>query len=371
LKLPLWSNYRIPFESALTAEDARLGAKVAYANLLRVGTTCFADAGGSHPDEMGMAALELGIRGIIALSTLDDCPIVPAEAVMSTDKAIKANIDLVERWSEHGQGLVKAWLSLRQITVCTPTLWREFALLAAELGCRVHTHLAEGTYEVDWTGERFGMRPAQWLDSIGVMGPQLHAAHSILLSDAEVGLLGRTGTSVAHCPTGAFGIGAPKVPALRRAGVAVGLGTDGASNGSLDLFAAMRASKVGLNSAFGTPWHHQDEIHDLELIRMATIEGARALGMGDEIGSLEPGKKADLIVVRTDPFDAAPVQDPVFNLTHCATGRDVVHVVVNGRLVMESGVLTTVDEAELAQQLAVRNPVIQGEFERMVGLGGK
>lgn len=362
LKMPIWLNYLIPFESILTEEDVYLSARLAYANLLRVGTTCFSEAGGPHPDQMARAALEVGIRGTVAVSTTDRLrlPGVPAS---STEEAVERNVSLVKRCADEGNGRVTGWLSLRQITVCSEELWRTIGEAAADLGCRIHTHLAEGTYEVDFTTERFGLRPAEWLDSIGVLDHRLHAAHSILLSDDEVLSLGRRDVSVAHCPQGNFRIGSPKIPALRRAGVRVGLGSDGASGGTVDMLEASRVSRVGLQSAFATPWHVFSEQADYELVRMATVGGAEALGMGDRIGSIEPGKRADLILLGGFAMESLPALDPVFVIARCATGRDVQAAVVDGRIVMREGKLVHVDEAALASEVRQRCPGIMTRFE--------
>lgn len=361
LKMPVWRNYLLPFESVLSEEDMYLSARVAYANLLRGGTTCFSDAGGPHPDQMARAALELGIRGTVAVSTVDR-GLVP-ESRAATAAAVDRNVSLVKRWKDEGRGRVRGWLSLRQITVCTEELWRTLSEAAVELDCRIHTHLAEGTYEVDFTTEQYGLRPAQWLESIGALSDRLHAAHSILLSDDEVATMGRRDVSVAHCPQGNFRIGPPKVPALRQAGVRVGLGSDGASSGTVDLLEAGRVSRIGLQTAQATPWHVFSVQPDEEFLRMATLGGAEALGLADVTGSLEVGKRADLIVVESASLETVPALDPVFVLTRCASGRDVRSVVVDGSVVMRDRRLLTVDEGALMADAQERSAAIMARFE--------
>jgi 5-methylthioadenosine/S-adenosylhomocysteine deaminase len=363
LKMPVWKNYLIPFEQTLTEDDVHLCAKLAYANLLRCGTTCFADAGGPHPDQMATAALETGIRGAVALSTLDMGHGLPASALMTTSEAVDRNIELVKRWAVEGEGRVTAWMSLRQIIVCTPELWRTMAEAAADLDCRIHTHLAEGTYEVDFTTEEYGKRPAEWLDSIGFMSERTHFAHSILLADAEVETMGHHHVSAAHCPVGNFRIGPPKVHALRRAGVRVGLGSDGASSGTVDILQINRAFRSGFQAVFATPWHVLAEQDDIDFLHMATQGGADAMGLGDVVGSLEVGKRADLIVVENDSLDALPALDPVFVVTRCATGRDVTTVVVDGRVVMADRRLLTIDEEALKAEVKERSRQIMARFD--------
>ena len=364
LKLPIWRNYLIPFESVLTDEDMYLSAQIAYANLLRVGTTCFTDAGGPHPDEMARAAMDLGIRGLVAESTMDVGDGLPASMKFSTAEAIERNVSLIKTWGVSAvERRVGAWLSLRQLLVCSRELWEAFRDLSDESGSRVHIHLSEGTYEVEYAAEHWGTRPAEYLEELGFLGPRVHAAHSILLSANEIDLYAERHVSAAHCPLGNFIIGPPKVPEMRRRAIRVGLGTDGASTGSLDLFEAMRVSFVALQSNYGTPWHDRSALSLEDLLEMATLGGAQALGMGDHIGSLEVGKQADLVIANPGDWDLQPVYDPMFTASRGLTGRDVETVIVDGKVVVEGGVVSSVDEAELRARLAERWPVIMSRFE--------
>ncbi len=364
LKLPIWRNYLIPFESVLTEEDMSLSAEIAYANLLRVGTTCFTDAGGPHPDEMARAALRLGIRGLVAQSTMDFGDGLPPSMKFTTKGAIDRNLSLIKTWGVSAtEQRVGAWLSLRQLLVCSRELWESFRDLADESGSRVHIHLAEGTYEVDYAAEHWGKRPTEYLEEIGFLGPRAHAAHSILLSSKEIDLYAERDVSAAHCPLGNFIIGPPKVPEMRRRKIRIGLGTDGASTGSLDLFEAMRVSHVAMQANFATPWHDRSALSLEDLLEMATLGGAQALAMGDHIGSLEVGKRADLVIASPHNWDLQPVYDAMFTASRGLTGRDVETVIVDGKVVVEGGVVTTVDEGELRARLSERWPAIMARFE--------
>jgi 5-methylthioadenosine/S-adenosylhomocysteine deaminase len=369
LKLPIWRNYLIPFESVLTEEDVYLSGQLAYANALRVGTTCLAEAGGPHPDQMGRAALETGIRALVALSTMDTGEGLPASVRVSTGDAIEANIALVKRWGTDAasERRVGAWLALRQLLVCSRELWESVRDAAAELGARIHIHLAEGSYEVDYAAEQWGMRPAEHLEALGFLSPRVHAAHSILLSAQEIDVYAERQVSVAHCPLGNFIIGPPKVPEMRRRGIRVGLGSDGAASGSIDLFEAIRVSWVALQSHHGTPWHVRNVVRLEDLLRMATLGGAEALGLDGQVGSLQPGKRADIVIASPRHLDMQPVYDPVFTAARGITGRDVESVIVDGQLVVADGAVTTLDEQELRARLAERWPVIMERFESMTG----
>jgi 5-methylthioadenosine/S-adenosylhomocysteine deaminase len=369
LKIPVWKNYYIPFEGTLTEEDVHLSGLVAYTNMLRVGTTCFAEAGGPHPDAMGRAALEVGIRGFVALSTVDQNDgigaAVPAAMLMTSEQAYQRNVELVQRWSE--QDRVKAWLALRQIIVCSPGLIQAMAAAARDLGVKIHTHLCEGTYEIDYALEKFGKRPTEWLDQLGVLGSYLHCAHSVLLAPEEVDLYVKHGLSACHCSLGNYAIGQPRLIEMWRKGVAIGLGTDGAAGfGTLDIFQVAHVARVGQQAVSGTPFHIRTPISSEEILKIATRGGARALGIGDDIGSLEVGKKADLLLVDCTEMDQVPVYDPLFVAATVVVGRDVRSVIIDGRLVMKEREILTVDMDALRSRLQRRAPEIMARFEALV-----
>ena len=216
---------------------------------------------------------------------------------------------------------------------------------------------------MDYAAEHWGKRPTEYLEELGFLSPRIHAAHSILLSPSEIDLYAKRDVSVAHCPLGNFIIGAPKVPEMHRRGIRIGLGTDGASTGSLDLFEAMRVSYIALQSNYGTPWHDRSALSLEDLLEMATLGGAQALGMGDHIGSLEVGKRADVVIANPAHWDMQPVYDVMFTASRGLTGRDVETVIVDGKVVVDEGVVTAVDEAQLRAHLSERWPAIMGRFE--------
>jgi 5-methylthioadenosine/S-adenosylhomocysteine deaminase len=371
LKIPIWKNYYVPFEGMLDPEDVYLSAMACYTNMLQVGTTCFAEAGGPFPDEMGRAALEVGLRGFIALSTVDQSrgtgADVPASMRMTTDQAIERNVSLVERWRAQGDGRVQASLALRQIIVCTPALIQGMGAAARALGVKIHTHLAEGIYEVDYALENFGKRSAEFLLDLGVLDSHLHCAHSVLLSPDELDLYVRYKPSACHCAFNNYAIGAPPLLEMWRRGVDISLGTDGAAAwSSLDIFQVAHAAKIGQQALWGTPVHMRTVMSSDEILKVATRGGARALGIDDEIGSLQVGKKADVLIAKTDDMDQFPADDPLFVASSLVVGRDIRDVIVDGKLVMRDREILTVDMAELRSRLARRLPQIMARFDAMV-----
>ncbi len=369
LKLPVWKNYLIPWESCLEPEDVHLSGLVAYSNMIQVGTTCFAEAGGPHPDEMGKAALEVGIRGFISQSTMDRNENiganVPANMLFTHDEALEKNVSLVKRWKDGDR--VKAWMSLRQVIVCSPALIRDIADEAKNADVKIHTHLCEGSYEIDFTAEKFGLRPTEWLDSLGVLSHRLHCAHSVLLSDNEMDLYKKHRLSACHCAFGNYSIGHPRLVEMWRRGIDIGLGTDGpGGGGTLDIFQVAKTARVAQQAIHSSTLHWRDPISSEEILKIATQGGARALGIYDQIGTLEVGKKADLLIARADSMDHHPVQDPLFVAASVLVGRDVDTVLVDGQVVMRKREMLGVDVERIKARLEERMPVISERFERLV-----
>ncbi|KUL51571.1 amidohydrolase [Streptomyces sp. NRRL S-1521] len=230
-----------------------------------------------------------------------------------------------------------------------PEQLTEIAALAGEHGALLHLHASENAGEVATVLEQHGMRPVELLDSLGVLGPDTLLAHAVDLTDAEIATLARTGTAVAHCPVSnlKLGCGIARVPDLLAAGVTVGLGTDGAvSSNTLDVLGAVKMAAL-VHKAGGDPTAVGAE----QAVRMATIEAARALGLGDRLGSLETGKRADLIVVDLGRPHLAPRHDPWSTLAYAAAAGDVRDTVVDGRVLMRDRVLRTLDESAVLREL--------------------
>jgi len=367
LKVPIWKNYLIPFEAVLEPEDVYLSGLACYANMIMVGTTCFAEAGGPHPDEMGRAALDVGIRGFVSLNTADQGQGLPPAMMMTTDAALAANVDLVERWQTQDQDRVQAWLSLRQIMVCSPELIRDMAGAARELDTKLHTHLCEGTYEIDYALEHFGQRPPEFMLDIGAFDRHLHCAHSVILTNEDIDLYTRNQPSACHCAFNNYHIGWPQLLLMWRRGLDVALGTDGAAAwGSLDIFQVAHAARIGQQLVAGTPTHHRTVTSGEELIHVAANGGARALALGRDIGSLEAGKKADIILVTADDIDQLPPADPLFTVGNTVVGRDVQTVIVDGRVVMRDRLLETIDLVEIRRKLDARMPILLERFNAMI-----
>jgi cytosine/adenosine deaminase-related metal-dependent hydrolase len=262
---------------------------------------------------------------------------VPPRLRETTQASLDESDELRVRWSGAADGRIGWAYAPRFVLSCTEGLLREVAARAAE-GGRVHTHASEQQAEIELVRRERGDDNIAYFSALGLGGPSVTLAHCVHPTEAEVARLVRDGTHVAHCPSSNLKLasGIAPIPELRARGVNVALGADGAPcNNNLDAFVELR-----LAALLHKPRAGAAGMTALAALELATLGGAAALGLGDRIGSLEPGKRADLIVVDLDTPHATPLQDPISALVYAAQSRDVRHVLVDGRILVENGRLT-------------------------------
>ena len=365
LRNPLWQRYLIPFESGLTPEDVYASGLAAYAAMIHSGTTCFLEAGGPFADQMGRAADEIGIRGRIALSTMDTEEDLPANTRCNTAEALRRSEELVLRWKDHPR--VNAWLALRQIMVNTDGLRRGMRELSHALQTPIHTHLAEGIYEVDYAIAKWGVRPVEYLEQLQCLDHHVHAAHSILLSPHEVDLYVQRDVSACHCALNNYRFGVPRLLELMRRGIRVGFGTDGAATrASLDLFQVLHGAVLGQQAVAGTPYHIDLPVTHEAILRQALRGGAAAARLSGAIGSLEVGRLADIVLIGAQHPDQFPVVDPLITLAESTVGRDVQTVIIDGRIVLREGRLQTVDLEPMREHLRKQYQGIMQRYDAAI-----
>ena len=309
----------------------RDGTALACAEMLRGGITCFNDMY-FFPEAALEAALEAGMRAALGLIVVD----FPTAYASDPPDYLRKGLALRDQQSE--QPLVSFCLAPHApYTVSDPT-FRQIATLAAELDLPVHLHVHETESEIERSLAEHGVRPLERLRRLGLVDANLIAVHSVHLDEEEIQLLARHGCSVAHCPSSNLKLasGFSPIERLRRAGVNICLGTDGAaSNNRLDLLAEMRTAallaKAVARDAEAMPAH--------AALRAATLGGARALGLGQRIGSIEAGKRADLVAVALRGPELTPCYDPVSHLVYAAGREHVTHVWVDGELRVGDGEL--------------------------------
>jgi 5-methylthioadenosine/S-adenosylhomocysteine deaminase len=337
--LARWLNDIIwPTEARWVSETfVRDGMELAIAEMLKTGTTCFSDMY-FFPDVGAGVARAAGMRAQIAF------PIIrfPNAWSRSTEDAIHKGLELHDRYRD--DPLVRiAFGPHAPYTVAADDLVRVLAL-ADELDASIQTHLHETADEVAEARAQSGQSHIEQLHGLGLLVPRLQAVHMTQITDRELELVAASGVGVVHCPQSNLKLGSGLCPVtrLREAGVTVALGTDGAaSNDGLDLFAEMRAASLLAKALARDP----AALDALALLKMATLDGARVLDVDHEIGSLEPGKAADLIAIDLDHIGTLPVHHPQAQLIYTTAGTRVSHVWVAGRALVESGRLLTLDEA--------------------------
>jgi len=341
LPLQSWLKTRIwPAEARhVSAAFVRDGSLLACAEMLRGGITCFSDMY-FFPEAAAEAAQTLGMRAALGLVVIE----FPTAYATDADDYLRKGLAARDRL----RGTPRLTFTLAPhapYTVADRTFER-IATLAAQLDLPVHVHIHETRGEIEESLAVHGVRPIERLRRLGLLGPGLVGVHAVHLDEAEIALLAEQGCSVAHCPTSNMKLASGIAPLARLVGdgVRIGLGSDGAaSNNRFDLFQEMRhaglLAKVASGDAALLDAH--------ALLRMATIEGATALALDDRIGSIAPGKAADLCAVRLDTIETLPCYDPASHLIYAAGREHVTHVWVDGELRCENGCFPGYDATRL------------------------
>ena len=337
LPLQRWLADRIwPLERALVGEQfVHDGARLAAVEMLRAGVTTCSDMY-FYPDVVARALTAVGMRAVVGIIAIEFPTAYAVDAEDYLRKGLQARDGLRD------EPLISFTLAPHApYTVSDATLAR-VATLAEELDLPVHMHVHETAHEVEESIERHGVRPLERLDRFGLLSERLIAVHAVHLSETEIARLGRVGASVAHCPVSNLKLasGIARVPEMLAAGINVALGTDGAaSNNRLDMldearFAALLAKAVAGDAAM---------LPAFAALECATINGARALGLDKRIGSIEPGKEADLLALEFSSPEVAPLFDPVSHLIYASGREHVTDVWVAGRHVVQTRQLITED----------------------------
>lgn len=344
-----WLKKRIwPLEGAHDEDSLYYSAQLGCAELLRGGTTGIIDMGTVHHTDAIFAAVEkAGIRYLGGKCLMDCGQEVPATLLENPLDAIEESIALYQRWEGAGGGRIHYCFCPRFAVSCSDRLLREVARLAAQENIPIHTHASENREEVKLVETQRGMPNVVYLDHLGLVGDKLILAHCIHLHDNEKDLLAASGTHVAHCPGSNLKLasGIAPIPDLLKRDINVSLGADGAPcNNLMSMFNEMR-----LAALIQKPIHGPLAMSAEAVFAMATISGAKAMGLSDQIGSLEVGKKADLAIVSLGPWHHHPNHGASVysHLVYQSTASDVYATIVDGQVLMKEGQLLTITEKEL------------------------
>ena len=340
LELMEWLNkYIFPAEAKnVDAELAYWGSLLACAEMIRSGTTCFCDMY-IFEDETARAASLAGMRCLLGEVLFD----FPSPSFKTPDEGLACTESLIEKWAGHD--LVRITVEPHALYTCSPELLKKSKALADRHGVPLSLHLLETRSEREELTTKLGCSPVRFLRDTGLLDANLLAFHCVWLDEPDIEMMARAGAKAVHNPESNMKLasGIAPVPALQAAGVTVALGTDGcASNNNLDMFQEMgTAARLHKVSRLDPT-----AMRATTVLRMATLDGARALGLSGSVGVLRPGMKADIITVDFNRPHLTPLYHEESHLVYCASGSDVDNAVINGRLVMENRRILTFDEEE-------------------------
>ncbi len=340
MSLDTWLNNHIwPVEAKLEGEHCYAGALLACAEMIKSGTTCFNDMY-FFMDHVAKAVDESGIRGMLSHGMID----LGDEAKRRVE--FKETQRIIEKCHNTADGRIKVAFGPHAPYTCSEELLKEVREKADKMGLKIHIHVSETKFEVQKVIEAHGSRPFEYLDEIGFLGDDVIAAHAVWLSDKEIKIIKDNGVNLSHNPASNMKLasGISPVYKLIDEGINVSLGTDGAaSNNNLDMIEEMKLAALlqKVNDMDST------ELPAEKVFEMATIDGAGALGLQDEIGTIEVGKKADLVLLDIKAPHLTPFRHPISHIIYAANGGDVNTVICNGEILMQNRELLTIDEAHV------------------------
>lgn len=343
MPLKPWLEDKIwPAEAHLTAKHVYTGALLGCLEMIKSGTTCFADQY-FFMEEVARAVEKAGIRGVLSYGIIEHGN--PKKRKLE----IQAGEKLVKTCHGMANGRILTMFGPHAAYTCSPECLAQVKELAKKYKVGIHTHIAESKWEVGEIIKKYGKRPVEHLDAIGFLGPEVLAAHCVQLTEQEIRILHDRGVKPVHNPVSNMKIacGVSPVPEMLAAGIPVALGTDGAaSNNVLDMFNEMK---------FATLLNKVDKFDPAimpaqSVLEMATINGARALGLEETLGSLEIGKKADLTLVDLRKPHLTPLHNVISHLVYSATGSDVDTVIVDGKVIMQGRRVLTLEEDRVLEE---------------------
>ncbi|HEY7987393.1 MAG TPA: TRZ/ATZ family hydrolase, partial [Methylophilaceae bacterium] len=346
LPLMRWLNEHIWPAEATHVSEAFVGdgTMLACAEMLRGGITCFSDMY-FFPTATAAAVEKAGMRAVLGLVVLD----FPSAYATDDDDYLNKGFAVRDALRDNTHGRITTCLAPHAPYTVSDRSFEKILTFAEQLNLNIHTHLHETLDEITQSEAEFGLRPLQRLANLGLVGPSLIAAHGVHLTSSEIELLAEHGCHIAHCPASNLKLasGIAPIKALLTQGVNVGLGTDGAaSNNALDIFAEMRLAALLAKGVSGDA----EALPARQALQMATINAAKALGLENDIGSIEIGKRADLTAVDFSAAETTPCYDPLSHLVYAAGREQVSHVWVDGALLVEQGMLTQIDVNEIKEK---------------------
>jgi cytosine/adenosine deaminase-related metal-dependent hydrolase len=358
-----WLGKRVwVLQGNYTEEDGRASAELCILEMLKSGTTAFVEsmlAGRYGFDGIAEVVLQSGIRAALSKIVMDVATYATKDSWMhpgmieERETTLRDTLAMHEKWNGAGNGRLQVWFGPRTPGGVTPELYRELSALTRERDMGITVHLAEVQADRKYLNEEYGQTPAEYAEDVGLVGPNVLLVHTVWMDAHDIDILSRTHTNVAHnpCSNAKLASGIAPIPEMLAADVNVGLGTDGGpSNNTYDMVREMRWASYLQKARTLDPTVMPAET----VLEVATINGAKAMGLENEIGSLEVGKQADFVVFDLDKPHVTPSLTPVSTLVYAASGADVDTVVVSGQVVVQDGHCLTLDEERILRNARER-----------------
>lgn len=356
-----WLRERVwPYESSFDYEDSLVSSTACCVELIKTGVTTFLEAGGQYVDAMAEAVEKCGLRACLSKSTMDEGEGLPKAWQKTTQEELDFQEELFKKYNNTADGRIKIWFGLRTIFNNSDELIKGTKVLADKYNTGIHMHVLEVKEEMDYTRATRGETTVEHMNRLGALGPNLVAAHTVWLTEREIDLFRLYDVKVSHNPGAAMKVvlGFAKIPEMLEKGIAVSIGTDGApSNNRMDMMRDMYLTSLIHKGRTLNPKTVSAE----QVLEMATINGARCALMEKEIGSLEVGKKADLIVLNPDTIHSLPVIDPVANIVYAMSSENVESNMCNGEWLMKNREILFLDEKELLEKVKIQNKKVMNK----------
>jgi len=354
-------KYVWPLQGNYDRQDGRISARLCMLEMIKSGTTSFIESM-IHTrygfDGIANAVEESGMRGCLA-KTIMDMPAYGRKQMMHPgmvedgEKSLYETGQMIDRWNGKADGRIRVWFGPRSLGACSKSVYERIADEASRRKAGITMHLCEVREDVKYARRKFGKSPVAFAKEVGLLGPRTVLAHAVWLADRDIGILSKARTSVCHCPSSnsKLASGIAPVPEMLERGVNVALGCDGGpSNNTYDMIREMKLAACIHKARLLDPMTMPAQ----SVLEMATIGGARAIGMQNQLGTLEPGKLADIVLVNLDSVHMVPNNNYVSDLVYAGCGADVDTVIVDGEVIMEHRNVKTLNEHEIIQRARER-----------------
>ena len=346
-----WLRERVwPYESNFDYEASLISSTACCAEMIKSGVTTFLEAGGQYVEAMAEAVRTMGLRAGLSKSVMDQGEGLPSNWVKTADEELNVQKELFDKYHNTADGRIKIWFGLRTIFNNSDDLIIKTKKMADELETGIHMHIAEIAAENSFIEETRGNSTVEHLHKLGALGKNLLAVHTVWLTDREIDLFRLYDVKVSHNPAAAMKVvlGFARIPEMLEKGLKVSIGTDGApSNNRMDMMREMYLTSLIHKGRTLNPKVLPAE----EVLEMATINGAKCALLDKEIGSLEIGKKADLVILNPNSLHSLPLHDPVANIVYTMSSENVESTICDGKWLMKERTLLVIDEQDLLEKV--------------------